>query len=167
MLLDLIRKIQEATGIQNLPVGIKWCVLVLVFIGVWMLVDSAGGVDRKRQRIRLAEKAKQDGCTVTGYRCSFQIVNGDDEAKTRYGRACKVFAAYKYTVNGVEYKKKCKFTSSGPWLPEVPTKTTIYYDRDDPRRSVSMDSDYANMKRLCFLFASLATIATIFLIGGI
>lgn len=58
--------------------SLRIILLVIIFIITWIAIDSTGGVDRKKQKRRRAEKAKEDGCTVTGYRCSFQIVNGND-----------------------------------------------------------------------------------------
>lgn len=52
-------------------------------------------------------------------------------------REASMVIKYKYTVNGKDYFKKITFQSLGKVTIDYPTEVAIYYDSNNPGKSVS------------------------------
>lgn len=97
---------------------------------------------------KFVEKAKRSGCVATGVSVDTEYLPGDINGKNLAERSPMVRVKYEYRVDGVAYHKYMNFQKPGHSLIDYPEQVTVYYDRNNPRKTISPEEfSAANRKQ--------------------
>lgn len=85
---------------------------------------------------KFVEKAKAQGHFATATLIDNKLRLGNDESGNANFKNDRMKCTYEYKVNGVSYKKKITFQSPGMVAVKFPYTITVYYDPNNPSKSV-------------------------------
>lgn len=108
------------------------CVSVPMAVGYYKKV--MGGNARQD---RFIDKAKQNGCVTTGVCVDTEYLPGDINGDNLTERSAMMKVKYEYRVDGMKYYKYLRFQDIGCDLLDYPEQITIFYDKRNPRKTLS------------------------------
>lgn len=106
--------------------GIFACIAYNIIICIWI----------RNSKKNFIEKAKKKDCVVEARYVKRSILAGRNDcgASDQFDRAA---VTYEYFVKGKRYTKKYLYNSEGSSVVNYPTRLTLYYKKNNPRKAIT------------------------------
>ncbi len=110
---------------------------IALVVGILVAIPTYRWARNKKSKNRVfLEKAQRAGCRTVGRYESFKVLVGNRESNDARFRYDSVQVKYKYTVSGIDYYKTMIFQNQGQVGTDFPDEVEVYYDPQNPRKSV-------------------------------
>ena len=113
---------------------------------------------------KFMEKAKKQGCYTTATLIDNKLRLGNDESGNASFKNDRMKCTYEYKVNGISYKKKITFQSPGMVAVKFPYTIMVYYDSNNPSKSVCKEEASQGSQRTAGCLGTIAFAAITFIV---
>lgn len=111
---------------------------------------------------KFIEKAKAQGNFTTATLVDNKLRSGNDESGNASFKNDRMKCTYEYKMNGISYKKKITFQSPGMVAVKFPYTITVYYDPENPSKSICKEEGSQGSQRTAGCLGTIALTAITF-----
>lgn len=113
---------------------------------------------------KFIDRAKAKGNYTTATLVDNKLKLGNDDSGNANFKNDRMKCTYEYIVNGTTYKKKLTFQSPGMVAVKFPYTVTVYYEPNNPSKSVCKEEATQGKQRSTGCFGTIGLAALTFII---